>query len=228
MGTSVTFPSNGSEGQGYLAVPQSGSGPGVVVFQEWWGLNDQIREVCDRYAAEGFVALAPDLYRGEAASEPDEAGKLMMALNMDRAAKDMSGAVDFLGDHDATTGSGLGVTGYCMGGGLALMLAARRSDRVKACAPYYGVIPWESAQPDYSQLSGPVQGHYAENDDFANAEAVSALKDAIQSSGQSAEIFVYAGTEHAFTNHLRPEVYKHDQTEQAFGRTFAFLHGELD
>lgn len=227
MGTRVEFPSNGSVGSGYLAVPESGSGPGVVVFQEWWGLNDQIMEVCDRYASEGFVALAPDLFRGEVASEPDEAGKLMMALNLEQAARDMSGAVDFLADHEATTGSGLGVTGYCMGGGLALLLATRRSDHVKACAPYYGVIPWPGLQPDYSDLSGPVQGHYAENDDFANAEAVAALEDAILAAGQAVEIFVYPGTEHAFTNHQRPDVYKADETEQAFARTFAFFGEQL-
>src|ERR1700722_7282426 len=94
MGEMINFPSNGSEGQGYLAVPPSGHGPGIVVIQEWWGLVPHIKNVCDRFAAEGFVALAPDLYRGKQVSEPDEAAKEMMALQLERAAKDMSGAVD--------------------------------------------------------------------------------------------------------------------------------------
>src|SRR3954447_4870945 len=137
MGELVTFPSNGTEGQGYLAVPASGSGPGVVVLQEWWGLNDQIKEVCDRFAGDGFVALAPDIYRGAETKEPDEAVKLMMALNIQQAAKDMAGAVRYLRAHDAVTSDGVGVTGFCMGGGLALWLATLVPDDVLAVAPYY-------------------------------------------------------------------------------------------
>jgi carboxymethylenebutenolidase len=135
MGELVTFPSNGTEGQGYLALPSSGAGPGVVVLQEWWGLNDQIKEVCDRFASEGFVALAPDIYRGEVTAEPDEAGKLMMALNIEQAAKDMAGAIDFLRAHPAVTSEGVGVVGFCMGGGLALWLATLRPDDVLAVVP---------------------------------------------------------------------------------------------
>ena len=97
MGEMVTFPSNGGEAQGYLAVPDGGQGPGVVVIEEWWGLNQQIKEVCDRYASEGFVALGPDVYGREVPiGEPDEAAKMMMALNVEQAAKDLSGAVDYL------------------------------------------------------------------------------------------------------------------------------------
>src|ERR1700674_4345032 len=100
MGEMINFPSNGSEGQGYLAVPPSGVGPGVVVIQEWWGIVPHITDVCDRFAAEGFVALAPDLYRGESTTEPDEAGKLMMALNLGQAGRDVAGAIGFLQAHD--------------------------------------------------------------------------------------------------------------------------------
>ncbi len=152
-GAMVEFPSNGSEGQGYLAIPESGSGPGVVVLQEWWGLVPHIKDVADRFAAEGFVALAPDIYRGASAStsEPDEAGKLMMSLNIERAAKDMVGAVDYLKSRSEVTG-GIGVVGFCMGGGLALWLATLRPDDVKAAAPFYGLLPWPAAQPDYSHM----------------------------------------------------------------------------
>src|SRR3954469_13413784 len=166
MGEIVEFPSNGTTGQGYLATPSSGSGPGVVVIQEWWGLVPHIKDVCDRFAAEGFTALAPDLYHGQSTTEPDEAGKLMMALNIDEAAKDMGGAVDYLKASDAVRGEGVGVVGFCMGGGLALLLATQRPDDIKACVPFYGVIPWESASPDWSKLDCPVQGHFAEQDEF--------------------------------------------------------------
>jgi carboxymethylenebutenolidase len=227
MGEMVEFPSNGSTGTGYLAVPESGSGPGVVVIQEWWGLNDQIKEVCDRFAKESFVALAPDLYRGKATTKEDEAGQMMMALNIEQAAKDMAGAVDYLKGHDAASGSGVGVTGFCMGGGLALWLATLRPDDVKAVVPYYGVIPWPAAQPDYSKLKAPVQGHYAENDDFANPETVRKLEEELKGHGASVEFFIYPGCGHAFTNHHRPEVFHEDHSQTAWERTIGFFRANL-
>jgi len=228
MGEMVSFPSNGTQGEGYLATPASGSGPGVLVIQEWWGLNDQIKSVAERLATEGFVALAPDLYRGAHASEPDEAAKIMMSLNLERATKDLSGAVDFLVAHDAVTGEGVGVIGFCMGGGVALWLATLRPDQVKAVVPFYGIIPWEAAQPDYSKLAGAVQGHYAQNDDFANPESVRALEAELKGLAKQCEFFEYPGTEHAFTNDQRPEVYVPDATALAYDRAFAFLHEQLE
>jgi len=226
-GQTVSFPSNGTDGEGYLAVPASGSGAGVIVIQEWWGLNDQIRGVVDRLAGEGFVALAPDLYRGAHTTEPDEAAKIMMSLNLERATKDMSGAVEFLASHDAFSGSGVGVIGFCMGGGLALWLATLRPDLVKAVVPFYGIIPWEAAQPDFSKLQAAVQGHYAQNDDFANPESVRALDAQLKGLGKQSEFFTYAETDHAFTNEQRPEVYAPEAAELAFGRALAFLREQL-
>jgi carboxymethylenebutenolidase len=227
VGEMVEFPSNGTTGQGYLAVPASGSGPGVVVIQEWWGLNPQIKEVCDRFAEEGFVGFAPDLYGGKATTQEDEAGQMMMSLNIEQAAKDMAGAVDFLKRHDAVTGSGVGVTGFCMGGGLALWLATLRPDDVKAVVPYYGVIPWPAAQPDYSKLKSPVQGHYAENDDFASPETVRKLEEELKGHGARVEFFVYPGVGHAFTNHHRPEVFHEEHSRVAWDRTVAFFRENL-
>lgn len=228
MGTPeiVEFASNGSTGQGYLATPES-PGPAVVVIQEWWGLVDHIKDVCERFAAEGFVAVAPDLYRGESASEPDEAGKLMMAMNFQRAGQDMGGAVDFLLGRDDVTSSGVGVVGYCMGGGLALVLGTQRPEQVKAVAPYYGVIPWPDAQPDWSAMAAPVQGHYAENDAFANPESVRALEQTLKSNGVDAEMFIYDGTEHAFFNDARPDVYDAAASTQAWSRTLDFFRSKL-
>jgi carboxymethylenebutenolidase len=229
MGEMVTFPSNGGQAEGYLAVPESGQGPGVIVIQEWWGLNQQIKEVCDRYAAEGFVALAPDLYRGTEVSlqEPDEASKMMMALNIEQAAKDMVGAVDYLRGHDAVTSDGVGATGFCIGGGLALWLATLRPQAVKAVVSYYGIIPWPAAQPDYSKLQAAVQGHYAEDDDFADPESVRKLEEELKGLGKSVEFFTYPDTDHAFANHHRAEVFHEEHSGTAWERTIAFFRQHL-
>jgi carboxymethylenebutenolidase len=228
MGDMVTFPSNGGEAQGYLAVPAGGQGPGVIVLEEWWGLNQQIKEVCDRYASEGFAALAPDLYGREVPmDEPDEAAQMMMALNIEQAAKDLTGAVDYLRGHDAVAGSGIGVTGFCAGGGLALWLATLRPDSVKAVVPYYGLIPWPEAQPDYSRLQAAVLGHYAENDDFASPETARKLEEELKGLGKSVEFFHYPGVDHAFTNHHRPEVFHEEHSETAWRRTIDFFRKHL-
>src|SRR5437763_12032302 len=151
MAETVEFKSNGHNASGYLATPSSGSGPGVLVIQEWWGLDASPKQVADRLAAAGFVALAPDLYHGQVAghTEMDKASKLMQSLPPDRAARDMSGAVDYLAGLSETTGEGIGVVGFCMGGMLAFILAAIRGDKIKAAVPFYG-FPQGEAEPDWS------------------------------------------------------------------------------
>jgi carboxymethylenebutenolidase len=215
QGQMVTFRSNGHTCDGYLA--GDGSGPGVIVIQEWWGLVPHIKDVADRFAAAGFTALAPDLYHGESASEPDGAGKLMMALNLDQAAKDLSGAVSLL--QERTGRDKVGVVGYCMGGGLALVLATQRPDAVAAAAPYYGVIPWASAQPDWSSLEAKVVGEYAEKDGFASPDAVHDLEDQLRSLGADVTLHIHAGADHAFFNDTRPDVYDATASQVAFDRT---------
>jgi carboxymethylenebutenolidase len=223
MGQLIDYPSNGGRGQGYLA--GSGSGPGIIVIQEWWGLTDDIKDICDRFAAEGFVALAPDLYHGKATREPDEAAKEMMGLGMDQAAKDMSGAVDEL---VRRTGRGaVGVIGFCMGGGLALVLATQRPDAVKAVVPCYGAIPWEDVQPDYSKLTAVVEGHYAERDDWASPELARELEERLTSLGKQATFVVHPGTDHAFFNETRPEVYNEDQSRELWASALALFRATL-
>ncbi|HLI45110.1 MAG TPA: dienelactone hydrolase family protein [Acidimicrobiales bacterium] len=226
MGEIIEFPSNGSTGEGYLATPDGASGPGVVVIQEWWGLVDHIKDVCDRFAREGFVALAPDLYHGKTVTEPDEAGKAMMAMQLDRAAKDLSGAVDAVSERGR--GRGVGVVGFCMGGGLALVLAAQRNDAVRAVVPFYGALPWEGVQPDYGSITGAVLGHYAENDGWANPEVVAELERRLRASGNTdVTMHIYPGTEHAFFNDTRPEVHDPAASRLAWERTVEFLRSRL-
>lgn len=222
MGERITFRSNGSTCEGYLA---RGGGPGIIVIQEWWGLVPHIEDVADRFAEAGFTALAPDLYHGESSTEPDGAGKLMMGLNLTRAAQDLSGAVDHL---VAETGrSRVGVVGYCMGGGLALVLACQRPDAVAAAAPYYGVIPWPTAQPDWSKLAATVIGEYAEHDDFAGPDVVRSLEKQLRELGKDATLHIHAGCHHAFFNDTRAEVYDDQAARTAFARTLELFRTAL-
>jgi carboxymethylenebutenolidase len=225
MGEMIEFPSNGSADQGYLALPTVVAGPGVIVIQEWWGLVPHIKDVCDRFAAAGFAALAPDLYRGKQTSEPDEAGKEMMAMQLDRAARDMSGAVDELRrrcGHDT-----LGVVGFCMGGALALVLATQRPDAIAACVSFYGIIPWPEAQPDYSKMRAHVLAHIAERDDYFGPEAAAALEAQLKDLGLDVEFDVYPETDHAFFNDSRPEVHDAAASSLAWQRTIDFFHTHL-
>jgi carboxymethylenebutenolidase len=222
MGERVTFRSNGGTSDGYLA---DGGGPGVLVIQEWWGLVPHITDVADRFADAGFTALAPDLYHGESASEPDGAAKLMMALNLEQAAKDLSGAVDLL--LERTGRPKVGVVGYCMGGGLALVLGCQRPDAVAAVAPYYGVIPWPSAQPDWSAMTAKVVGEYGALDGFAGPEATRALESQLRALGKDATLHIHDGCDHAFFNDTRPEVYDADHAREAFQRTVSLFRDSL-
>ena len=200
MSETVEFASNGGTAAGHLAVPASGTGPGVIVIQEWWGLNPQIKGVADMLAENGLVALAPDLYHGELAGhdEMDKAGALMTSLPPDRAARDMSGAVDYLLAHDAVSSSGIGVVGFCMGGMLSFILAAIRGDVIKAAAPFYG-FPQGDAVPDWSGLTAVIRGHMADPDDFFTPDAARALEAELKGLGKDVEITVHnAG--HAFMN----------------------------
>lgn len=230
MSETVELRSNGDNTAGYLALPQAGTGPGVVVVQEWWGLDPGIRLMANRLASGGFVALVPDLYRGELAThdEMDKAAQLMQSLPPDRAARDMSGAVDFLAGHEAVTGRGLGVVGFCMGGMLCWLLAANRPDRVTALVPFYG-YPQGEAEPDWSQLAATVQGHMAEHDDFFPPEGALALQQKLRDMGKDVTLTVHPGSSHAFmdeTNGIGN--YDPELSEQLWPEVLAFLHTQLD
>lgn len=222
MGQNVTFPSNGGTCEGYYA---PADGPGVLVIQEWWGLVPHIQDVADRFAAAGFAALAPDLYHGQSSTEPDGAGKLMMAMNLAQAGKDMSGAIDFL--QQQTGREHVGVVGFCMGGGLALVVATQRPDAVAAVAPFYGLIPWPDAQPDWSALTAKVRGQYAGKDEFFTAELAAALETQLRDLGKDASITVHPNSEHAFFNDSRPEVHDAEASAAAWEDTLDLFRTTL-
>jgi len=229
MAETVSFPSNGDTASGYLAVPDAGSGPGLLVVQEWWGLVPQIKRTCDRLAAEGFVALAPDLYHGDYAehTEMDKANELMQTLPPDRAARDMAGAIDFLLGHEAVRGEQVGVIGFCMGGMLTLLITALQGDKVGAATPFYGA-PLGDMAPDWSTLSAPVQGHFAENDDFFPPDAVKELERQLRDMGKDVEFIVSPGTGHAFGNEENA-LGTHDEqaAATAWDRATTFLKAKL-
>jgi len=229
MGENIEFASNGGTAGGYLAIPASGSGPGVVVVQEWWGIESSIKANADRLAEAGFVALVPDLYHGELAAhdEMDKAATLMTQLPADRAARDMSGAVDYLAAHKAVSGDAIGVVGFCMGGMLAFLLACGRPDRIKAVVAFYG-FPQGETEPDWSKLEAAVRGHMAENDDFFGPDAARALESKLQGMGKDVQFTIHPGTGHAFMGpHNALGTRDEALSEKIWPEVLAFLHEKL-
>ena len=221
-GSMVKFPSNGGTTDAYLATPASGKGPGVIVIQEWWGLVGHIKNVCDRFAAEGFSTLAPDMYHGKTADEPDGAGKLFMALNIGQAEKDLKGAAAYLGQHSST--KKLGAVGFCMGGQLALF-AATLNPSIGATVDFYGIHP--NVKPDYSKLSGPVLGLFAEKDTFVTPATAREVDAAIKKAGKQSEIHIYPNVDHAFFNDENKAGYDKAAAEDAWRRTLSFFRSHL-
>jgi carboxymethylenebutenolidase len=230
MAEMISFPSNGSEASGYLVTPAGGSGPGVLVIQEWWGLDSGIKEMADRLGAAGFTALAPDLYHGELAAhdEMDKAGQLMQSMPPDRAARDMSGAIDHLDGLDGVVGGGIGVVGFCMGGMLSFLIAAGRPDKVKATVPFYG-FPQGDMEPDWSKLTATISGHMAANDDFFPPEAAAALEAKLRGMGKDVTLTVHPGTGHAFmAPHNALGTLDEELAAAVWPQVVAFLHQQLD
>ncbi|MGH3771861.1 MAG: dienelactone hydrolase family protein [Pseudonocardiaceae bacterium] len=203
-------------------LPESGRGPGVVVIQEWWGLTSHIADVANRLAAEGFVALAPDLYGGPTTHDSDEAFTLMRDLPVDRAAGDLGGAVDYLLGHDAVTSSQVGAVGFCMGGGFVLVLAAQQGDKIGAAVPFYGIL--REQYPSFANLSAPLLGHFAEQDEFAPPDQVRTLAATIEQQSGHKPDFRFYPAGHAFFNDENPfGTYDPEQAATAWEATLRFL-----
>ncbi len=223
-GEMVTFPSNSRTVSGYLSLPPGAVGPGVVVIQEWWGLVPHIKAVADRFSAEGFLALAPDLYHGKSTRSPDEAGKLMMALNIENAEHDLSGAVSYLKEHPGNLTGKVGSVGFCMGGALSLFAASQNRD-LSACVVFYGGHP--TVKPDLQALSAPVLGLYAGRDGFVTPDSVRELDRKLTALGKAHEFHIYPEAGHAFFNDERPEVFDRAAAEDSWKRTVAFFRSNL-
>lgn len=227
MGEMVAYRSNGGSSEGYLARPaRGGSGPGVIVIQEWWGLVPHITTIADRFAEAGFVALAPDLYHGRSTSEPDEAGKLIMGLAMDQAARDIAGAADYLVGRSDVTGK-VGCVGFCAGGSLALW-SATLSDQIVAAVGFYPILPWERMRPDWSDYAGKSAIiHCSEGDGTSSAEGVQRARRAVEAAGGDCTLYDYPGTKHAFFNDDRPEAYDRLAAASAWARTLECFRTKL-
>ncbi len=208
---------------GYLARPEGDeAAPAIIVIQEWWGLNDHIMDVTNRLAQQGYVALAPDLYKGEVATEPDEARKLVMALDMPEAVREIQAAITYLLDQDYTSGDKVAITGFCMGGGLTLMTATQ-DDRLAVAIPWYG-SPLDAAQA--SEVTAPVLGLYGAEDGGIPAAAVEAMGEAMTEAGIENEFVIYEGAGHAFFNDTR-ESYNAEAAEDGWSRALAALAANL-
>jgi carboxymethylenebutenolidase len=200
-----------------LAIP--GVSPGLILIQEWWGLNDHIKDVARRFAEEGYVVLVPDLYAGKVTKDPDEAGRLMQGLDKEAAIRILIAAVDYLQSHSAVAGERIGVTGFCMGGSFALLLACR-DFRVKATVPFYGDVP---ADQELENLSAPVLFIGAENDFWITQDKISRLQDGLTRFGKEGEIKVYSDVGHAFFNDTRPDAYDQVAADDAWRIVLQFL-----
>ncbi len=199
----------------YLAEPAGTAKGNVVVIQEWWGLNPQIKKVCDRYAAEGYRALAPDLFKGEIAKNAQEASHKMQHLNFGEAvSQDIAGAVAFLRKQPGK----VAVTGFCMGGALTILAAINL--KIDAAMCFYGIPPASAADP--SKIKVAFIGHFAKDDDWCNPDVVGKLEGSLKSGKVDYQLFTY-DAKHAFMNEARPEVYDAAVAKQAWERTIAFL-----
>ncbi|MFI5955324.1 dienelactone hydrolase family protein [Cryptosporangium sp. NPDC051539] len=216
MGANVVFPVDGGTSEGYLAEPSESGAPGILVLPAWWGLGGQIRSVADRLAEEGFVVLAPDVYRGEMAVETDEAQKLAAALPAERAAGDLTGAARYLA---GIVGAPIGVMGFGLGGSLALW-AASLTDDVASAAAFYPLVPWQPKTPDWSALGGKAAIVHAADEDAATTGPELALaRKAVEEAGGEFTIYEYPGTKRGFYNDDRPDSYDHHAAVTAWARS---------
>jgi carboxymethylenebutenolidase len=224
MGQRVEFPSNAHTCQGYLATPPSGKGPAIVVIQEWWGLVRHIEDLCDRLAAEGFLACAPDLYHGKTTKSPDEAGKMLMELDAERAVHEIIGAGHYLLGHPECSSQTYGVIGFCAGGALAKYVATK-DDKVGAAVSFYG--GFKKVSIDWEKLGAPIMIVAGEKDQGVPAAGERALAEKLKALGKDVTFISYADADHAFFNDTRPEVYNPEASADAWKRVVDFFRKNL-
>jgi carboxymethylenebutenolidase len=221
----IEFSTSAGPTHGYLATPAGERGPAVIVLQEWWGLDDHIRSVCDRLANEGFFALAPDLFDGETTTQPSEAEQKLMALSMDKAEPQMCGAADHLAALEGVQGDGVGSLGFCLGGGLAVWAAAT-CPNITAAVTYYYVMP--HGKPDFSKIKGPVLGHFGTADAFISHDESKALEAELRDADVEVTFHYYDGNGHAFfADHNRLGTYDPEAAQLSWERSVSFLRKAL-
>jgi len=217
----VSFKVNGRTANGFVVEPHAETRAGLIVVHEWWGLNDHIKEVARRFAAEGYRVLAPDLYEGTVTRNAEEAGRLMQSLDQERALETLDGAVSYL-QVDAGC-STIGVTGFCMGGSFALLLPCH-NNAIEAAAPFYGDVPPDDV---LKRMTAPVLFIGASDDPWITTDKMERLKNAMQRFGKEGSVEIYQGVGHAFFNDTRPEAYNREAAEDAWHKVTAFFRRTL-
>lgn len=225
MGQRVEFSSNGHACNGYFAAPASGTGPAVVVIQEWWGLVEHIEDVVDRFAREGFVAIAPDLYHGKTTKSPDDAGKMLMELDAERAVREIAGAGAFLLARPECSSARYAVVGFCMGGALAQYAATYDAAHVGAAVSFYG--GFKQVKPEWEKLEAPLLLIYGANDQGVPAAGGRELEAKLRALGKEVEVVVYPDADHAFFNDTRPAVHHPEAAADAWRRTVTLFRSRL-
>jgi carboxymethylenebutenolidase len=221
----IEFSTSAGETKGYLAEPATKKGPATIVLQEWWGVEEHIRSVCDRLAADGFFALAPDLFDGETTTQPSEAEQKLMALSMEKAEPQMCGAADYLAGLPGVEGNGIGSLGFCLGGGLSVWASAT-CPRITATVSYYYVMP--HGKPDFAKVKGPVLGHFGTEDAFIPVDDAKALESELRDAGVDVTFNYYEGNGHAFFNEVdRLGTYDAQAAQLSWERTVSFLRDAL-
>jgi carboxymethylenebutenolidase len=210
----------------YLAVPPSGKGTGVLVLHAWWGLNDVIRDICDRLAQEGFVALAPDMFSGKIARTIEEAEQLVSQLDWEHAVPpEILSAVEHLSKHPAVTGNGLGTLGISFGGFWALWLAQKKPELIRAVTLFYGT---NGGGGNFQQSKAAYLGHFAEKDPNESIATIQELEKNLRGANRPVTFYIYSGTGHWFFEKDRPDAYHEQSAQLAWTRTIAFLHDQLE
>ena len=222
--TSIRFRAGDSDAMGFLAWSEDELGqPGLIVLQEFWGLNTHIKDVTRRLASEGFVALAPDMYDGKVTTDPTEARQLLMSMDQAAALQKLNGAVEYLKGMPNVVKVKIGVIGFCMGGFLALNLACHNRD-IRVATPFYGRIPPDSV---LENLTAPVLYFFGEQDHHLPAADVDRLEQFLKRTGRAGGVVRYPDADHAFFNDTRKEVYREADAKDAWAKALAFLRKYL-
>ncbi|HEV2289060.1 MAG TPA: dienelactone hydrolase family protein [Candidatus Acidoferrales bacterium] len=224
--TQVQYQSGNTTVTAYLALPRSqGEHPAIIVIHEWWGLNDWVRQQAGKFADQGYIALAVDLYRGQIATDPETAHELSRGMPQDRAVADLKAAFDYLVSRHDVEADKIGVVGWCMGGGYAILLA-ENEPKLAACAVNYGALPTDPT--NIARIKAPVLGNFGAEDHGIPQSAVNAFVAEMKAQGKSVDVKIYDGAGHAFENPDDVAGYRPEAAKDAWSRMLAFFNSMLE